>query len=94
MDSITQILNQASVDAMDHLGQPVFIGGIEYKAIFTDEEYEDDSGRRRTATISVTRATSELLVRGNTVAVGDELFKVSYIPKTKDYLINVELKNA
>jgi hypothetical protein len=94
MDSITQILMQASADSIEHLGVTVFIRGVEYKAIFRDEEYEDDVGRRRILTLSVDQATSRLLMPGDSTIVCGESFKIHHIPTTTDPLVEMDLKNA
>ena len=80
--------------ALSRFGEEVTINGNQETAIFDDEEGADESGVFRITTLTVTDTLASTLSKGDPVVVRGDNFKIDHIPKTKEPLIDLELKNA
>jgi hypothetical protein len=99
MQSIDDILKQASLDTLGHLGRPVFVRGVEYIAIVNDDQYPDESGLRRDLSLSFEKGKEPLFERGDSVyvpALPRDCYKFGRMqePDVNDPFFTIELKNA
>jgi len=69
MSSIDDILNNASIDTLDHLGRAVFVNGIKLKCIINDDQYEDETGYRREVSLSFNKKDAPYLSVGQPVFI-------------------------
>jgi len=94
MPKISAVRDRQKKLTLETFGQPVFIRGIEYSAIFKDEEFIDDVGVRKTLSLSVDKDLAILLVRGDSVYVDNVNYKIDHIPDINDPIIEMDLKHA
>lgn len=94
MPKISAVRDRLKRLTLATFGQPVFIRGIEYSAIFKDEEFIDDVGVRKTLSLSVDKDLAILLVRGDSVYVDNVNYKIDHIPDINDPIIEMDLKHA
>ena len=94
MPKISAVRDRLKRLTLATFSQPVFIRGIEYSAIFKDEEFIDDVGVRKTLSLSVDKDLAILLVRGDSVYVDGVNYKIDHIPDINDPIIEMDLKHA
>jgi hypothetical protein len=87
-------LAEAGNECLEHFGEPIFINGIEVRAIFEDELFEEEQGTFRKTTLSIKKADIKFFKEGDEVVVRDRHFRIVYIPDVHEALIDLELKDA
>lgn len=92
--SFDSLLNEAANECLSHLGEKIFIKGVEIEAIFKDESFFDESGRYRQTTISIRKQDAKLFQQNDLLMVRNRQFKVKYIPEIEDSILDLELTNA
>ena len=82
--------------ALSRLGKALFVKGIEYMAIIVDDEYEDETGKKRELTASFDYQHANIIKVDDPVVLDGVLYKVSQKQRenTVDQFHTVELKRA
>jgi hypothetical protein len=94
MQLFKDVLKQAGMDTIDHLGQLIYIRGIQFSAIFIDEEFEGEAGFKRVVSITISANDAAKVMKGDQVIVDGSSFSLKNIPNTSDSLVEIELKRA
>jgi hypothetical protein len=94
MPKISAVRDRLKRLTLATFSQPVFIRGIEYSAIFRDEEYTDEVGTRRILTLSVDSEVANSIEKDDPVFFEGASYKIDHIPTTTDPLVEMDLKNA
>ncbi|QJR79608.1 hypothetical protein CA267_001750 [Alteromonas pelagimontana] len=94
--SFESILNQAAQDCIDCLGEEenIIVSGVTVQAIFSDTEFEGETGVERMTVITVKNADAKFFRRGDTLLVRDRNYTIERIPTTAEPLIDIEVKSA
>jgi hypothetical protein len=94
MLSFQAIFNDAAQNCLEHLGELVFINGIDHTAIFNDEAFADETGRYRQTTLTIEKSKAVNISVGHAVIARGRSFTISHKPDIENSLIELELKNA
>jgi hypothetical protein len=87
-------LAKAGNACLEHFGEPIFINGIEVRAIFADELFEEEQGTFRKTTLSIKKEDLQFFKEGDGIVVRNRNFVITYIPDIHEPLIDLELKDA
>ena len=94
MFNFKEALASLGDECIDHFGEPIFINGVEVRAVFEDETFEEEQGKFSVTTLSIKKEDSKYFEKGNSVVVRGKSFVITYIPDIEEPLIELELKRA
>lgn len=94
MSNINLVRKRLTDGSLLRFGENISINGITVKAIFADEEFDDEAGRYRRTTLTIARPDAQFFRKGDTVLVRDRAFTITFIPDIHEDLIDIEIKNA
>lgn len=94
MFNFKEALASLGDECLEHFGEPIFINGIEVKAIFADELLEEEQGTFRKTTLSIQKEDTKFFKEGDNIVVRDRNFVITYIPNINEPLIDLDLKDA
>lgn len=89
-------ISNMTEEFLDTFGFYVFVNGIKIKAIFNDEEYEDEAGYRNDISIEIPINSLVFFKEGGKVLVNEDRYLIRHIPKpsTEDPFLKIGLKRA
>jgi hypothetical protein len=94
MFNFKEALASLGDECLEHFGEPIFINGIEVRAVFEDETFEEEAGLFRKTTLSIKKEDTIRFKEGDSVLVRDRNYVVTYIPDIDEPLVDLELKSA
>lgn len=72
-------------------GSEILVKGIKVPGIFNLDDFEDETGYRKMATIEIDRENLDYFRRGDSCYVDGVLFEIKNIPENDEVLATVEL---
>ena len=94
MFNFKEALSSLGAECLEHFGEPIFINGIEVRAVFEDETFEEEAGLFRKTTLSIKKEDTIRFKEGDSVLVRCRNYVVTYIPDIDEPLVDLELKSA
>lgn len=94
MFNFKEALASLGDECLEHFGEPIFINGIEVRAVFADETFEEEAGLFRKTTLSIKKEDTIRFKEGDSVLVRGRNYVVTYIPDIDEPLVDLELKSA
>ena len=94
MFNFKEALASLGDECLEHFGEPIFINGVEIRAIFDDETFEEEAGLFRKTTLSVKKEDMVRFKKGDSIVVRNRSYVVTYIPDIDEPLVDLELKSA
>ena len=94
MFNFKEALASLGDECLEHFGEPIFINGIEVRAVFEDETFEEEAGLFRKTTLSIKKEDTIRFKEGDSVLVRGRNYVVTYIQDIDEPLVDLELKSA
>lgn len=94
MFNFKDALASLGAECLEHFGESIFINGVELRAVFEDETFEEEAGLFRKTTLSIKKEDTIRFKEGDSVLVRDRNYVVTYIPDIDEPLVDLELKSA
>ena len=94
MSNISKVQGRMRDVALARFGEDIFINGVQIKAIFADETFEEEAGLFRKTTLSVKKEDMVRFKKGDSIVVRNRSYVVTYIPDINEPLVDLELKSA
>lgn len=96
MANIHDRRNKLATLGLARLGKDIFVVGVPYKAIISDDDYEDETGERRELLASFDFSLAKIIKRGDSVVYEGEMFTIGKQQRENslDQFYTVELKRA
>ncbi len=94
MSNISKVQGRMRDVALARFGEDIFINGVQIKAIFADETFEEEAGLFRKTTLSIKKEDTIRFKEGDSVLVRGRNYVVTYIPDIDEPLVDLELKSA
>lgn len=96
MPNVNNARDRLARNALARLGKSIFVRGLEYTAIISDEEYEDEAGIKRELTASFDYKQGIEFSIGDPVFFDGKAFTIAKLPRENiiDQFYTVDLKRA
>ena len=94
MFNFKEALASLGDECLEHFGEPIFINGVQVRAIFADETFEEEAGIFRKTALSVKKEDAARFTKGASLVVRGRNYVVTYIPDIDEPLVDLELKSA
>lgn len=94
MANISKVKGRMREVALARFGEDIFINGVQIKAIFADETFEEEQGLFRKTTLSIKKEDAQFFQKNDSIVVRNESFIIVHIPSIDEPLVDLELKSA